>query len=91
MLAKPNMAIMTIYSPNFYTKKTGSYLHAMLRSYGIVKLMNKLLVFHIFIHFDTKKRKSQKHANTCIRRAKYMQVNEISIRATIPEGLAKIR
>ena len=44
-LAKPNMATMTIYSPDFYIKKTGSYLHAILQIYGIVKLVNKFLFF----------------------------------------------
>ena len=85
------MAIKTIHSPNFYTKKTGSYLHAVLRIYDIVKLINKLLFFYFFLHFASKKRKLQKHANKCKRRAKYMQMNEISIRATIPKGLVKIR
>ena len=84
------MAIMTIHSPNFYIKKTGSYLRAMLRIYGIVKLINKLQFFTFSYILTSKKRKLQKHANTCKRRAKYMQMNEISIRATIPKGL-KIR
>ena len=82
---------MTTNSPNIYTKKTGSCLHAMLRKYGIFKFINKLLFFTFSYILTSKKRKLQKHANTCKRRAKYMQMNEISIRATIPEGLVKIR
>ena len=85
------MAIKTIYSPNFYTKKTGSYLHAVLRIYDIVKLINKSLFFTFSYILTSKKRKLQKHANKCKRRAKYMQMNEISIRAIIPEDLVKIR
>ena len=54
MLEKPNKAIIPIYGLNFYNKKTGSYLHAKLRIYGIAKLMNKLLVFPLLMYFTLK-------------------------------------
>ena len=52
------MAIKT----NFYTKKTGSYLHAVLRIYDIVKLINELLFFTFSYILTSKIRKLQKPA-----------------------------